>query len=107
VCNPLGKSGGSAIQQLMIIGFGSLAASTPYLGVILLIVVLAWLAAASSLNKQARAGRPSRADPLLLTLCDCAGSSVHVPCWCLLSLRMPAPLRGVPCHYSTRSMEVG
>lgn len=56
VCNPLGKSGGSAIQQLMIIGFGSLAASTPYLGVILLIVVLAWLAAASSLNKQARSG---------------------------------------------------
>jgi len=33
-----------------------LAASTPYLGVILLIVVLAWLAAASSLNKQARSG---------------------------------------------------
>ena len=54
VCNPLGKSGGSAIQQLMIIGFGSLAASTPYLGAILLAVVLAWLAAASSLNKQAR-----------------------------------------------------
>ena len=56
VCNPLGKSGGSAIQQLMIIGFGSLAASTPYLGAILLAVVLAWLAAASSLNKQARRG---------------------------------------------------
>ena len=54
VCNPLGKSGGSAIQQLMIIGFGSLAASTPYLGAILLAVVLAWLAAASSLNKQVR-----------------------------------------------------
>ena len=54
VCNPLGKSGGSAIQQLMIIGFGSLAASTPYLGAILLAVVLAWLGAASSLNKQAR-----------------------------------------------------
>ena len=58
VCNPLGKSGGSAIQQLMIIGFGSLAASTPYLGAILLAVVLAWLAAASSLNKQARRHDP-------------------------------------------------
>lgn len=52
VCNPLGKSGGSAIQQVMIIMFGSLAASTPYLGVILLGIVLAWIGAANSLNKQ-------------------------------------------------------
>lgn len=37
VCNPLGKSGGALIQQFMIIGFGSLAASTPYLGVVLLV----------------------------------------------------------------------
>ena len=64
VCNPLGKSGGSAIQQLMIIGFGSLAASTPYLGAILLAVVLAWLAAASSLNKQARPHAPEAAAAL-------------------------------------------
>jgi AAA family ATP:ADP antiporter len=54
VCNPLGKSGGSAIQQALIIGFGSLAASTPYLGVILLGVVFMWIGAANSLNKQAR-----------------------------------------------------
>ncbi len=33
-------------------GFGSLAASTPYLGVILLGIVLAWLNAARSLNTQ-------------------------------------------------------
>lgn len=52
VCNPLGKSGGSAIQQAMIIGFGSLAASTPYLGIILLGVVIMWIGAAGSLNKQ-------------------------------------------------------
>ena len=45
VCNPLGKSGGSAIQQVMIITFGSLASSTPYLGVILLGIVLIWLQA--------------------------------------------------------------
>lgn len=32
--------------------FGSLAASTPYLGVILLGIVLAWINAANSLNKQ-------------------------------------------------------
>ncbi|GBG75503.1 hypothetical protein CBR_g20134 [Chara braunii] len=52
VCNPLGKSGGALIQQFMIIGFGSLAQSTPYLGVILLFIVLAWIAAARSLDKQ-------------------------------------------------------
>lgn len=52
ICNPLGKSGGALIQQFMIIGFGSLAASTPYLGAILLIIVLGWLAAARSLDKQ-------------------------------------------------------
>ena len=54
VCNPLGKSGGSAIQQVMIIGFGSLASSTPYLGAILLGIVIVWIRAAGSLDKQVR-----------------------------------------------------
>ncbi|XP_065865754.1 plastidic ATP/ADP-transporter [Euphorbia lathyris] len=52
VCNPLGKSGGALIQQFMILTFGSLANSTPYLGATLLVIVLAWLAAAQSLDKQ-------------------------------------------------------
>ncbi|KAK7261885.1 hypothetical protein RIF29_28208 [Crotalaria pallida] len=52
VCNPLGKSGGALIQQFMILAFGSLANSTPYLGGILLVIVLAWLAAARSLDSQ-------------------------------------------------------
>lgn len=52
VCNPLGKSGGALIQQFMILTFGSLANSTPYLGGILLVIVLAWLGAANSLDKQ-------------------------------------------------------
>lgn len=52
ICNPLGKSGGALIQQFMIIGFGSLAASTPYLGAILMSIVLLWIKAAASLNKQ-------------------------------------------------------
>ena len=52
VCNPLGKSGGALIQQAMIVGFGSLAASTPYLGVILGIIVFAWIKAAASLSTQ-------------------------------------------------------
>lgn len=52
VCNPLGKSGGALIQQFMILPFGSLANSTPYLGVVLLVIVLAWLGAARSLDSQ-------------------------------------------------------
>ncbi|KAJ0987994.1 hypothetical protein J5N97_006350 [Dioscorea zingiberensis] len=52
VCNPLGKSGGALIQQFMILTFGSLANSTPYLGGILLMIVLAWLGAARSLDSQ-------------------------------------------------------
>jgi AAA family ATP:ADP antiporter len=52
VCNPLGKSGGALIQQFLILGFGSLASSTPYLGAILLLIVLLWLGAARSLDAQ-------------------------------------------------------
>ncbi|XP_043691464.1 ADP,ATP carrier protein 1, chloroplastic-like [Telopea speciosissima] len=52
VCNPLGKSGGALIQQFLILTFGSLSNSTPYLGGILLVIVLAWLAAARSLDRQ-------------------------------------------------------
>lgn len=50
ICNPLGKSGGALIQQFMIIGFGSLAASTPYLGMILLGVAILWIVAAKDLD---------------------------------------------------------
>lgn len=52
VCNPLGKSGGALIQQFMILTFGSLANSTPYLGGVLLVIVFAWLGAAKSLDTQ-------------------------------------------------------
>jgi AAA family ATP:ADP antiporter len=52
VCNPLGKSGGALIQQFLILTFGSLSNSTPYLGAILLVIVLAWLNAARSLDSQ-------------------------------------------------------
>ena len=50
--NPLGKSGGSFVQQILIGFTGSLAASTPYLGGILVGVVVMWLRAADSLSKQ-------------------------------------------------------
>jgi ATP:ADP antiporter, AAA family len=50
--NPLGKSGGSFIQQILIFALGSLAASTPYLAVILFAIIGMWLAATRSLDKQ-------------------------------------------------------
>lgn len=48
----LGKSGGSLIQQGLLVGFGSLAAITPILGGILAVVIFAWILGARSLNKQ-------------------------------------------------------
>ena len=50
--NPLGKSGGSFIQQILIFTMGSLSASTPALGVILALILTGWLGAARSLNQQ-------------------------------------------------------
>mmetsp|Transcript_25237 Transcript_25237/g.40984 ORF Transcript_25237/g.40984 Transcript_25237/m.40984 type:complete len:568 (+) Transcript_25237:76-1779(+) len=47
--NPLGKSGGSFIQQVLIATFGSLAASTPYLGAILFVVTGGWIFSAGKL----------------------------------------------------------
>mmetsp|Transcript_17829 Transcript_17829/g.46115 ORF Transcript_17829/g.46115 Transcript_17829/m.46115 type:complete len:180 (+) Transcript_17829:200-739(+) len=48
--NPLGKSGGSLIQQALIFSLGSLAASTPYLAVILAGVIFLWIRSARKLN---------------------------------------------------------
>lgn len=48
----LGKSGGSFLQQILIGVFGSLQASTPYLGGALGVIILAWINSAASLNKQ-------------------------------------------------------
>lgn len=50
--SPLGKSGGSIVQQVLIGIFGTLTASTPYLGGILGAIILVWIKAAASLNKQ-------------------------------------------------------
>ena len=47
--NPLGKSGGSLIQQACIFAFGSLAASTPYLAAILAVVIFFWFKSAKEL----------------------------------------------------------
>ena len=48
----LGKSGGAFIQQGLILVFGAIGAITPYIGGILFVIILAWMIAARSLNKQ-------------------------------------------------------
>merc|ERR1712157_50773 len=50
--NPLGKSGGSFVQQIAIITMGSLAAAAPFLAGVLVVVVTGWLSAARSLAKK-------------------------------------------------------
>lgn len=47
--NPLGKSGGALIQQILIFGVGSLSAATPYLGIILIGLIFSWIKSANSL----------------------------------------------------------
>lgn len=47
----LGKAGGSAIQLGLISIFGTLASITPYIGMILLVVILTWIWAVNFLNK--------------------------------------------------------
>lgn len=48
----LGKSGGSFVQQGLLVALGSLAAITPYIAAILFVIIIAWIYAARSLNKQ-------------------------------------------------------
>lgn len=48
----LGKSGGSLIQQVLLITCGSIAAITPYVAVILFFIIAVWVMAVRSLSKQ-------------------------------------------------------
>jgi len=48
----LGKSGGSVIHQGLLLIFATVAASTPYVAGIFLVVVLVWVLAVSSLGKK-------------------------------------------------------
>lgn len=57
----LGKSGGSFVQQGLLVALGSLAAITPYIAAILFIIIFAWIIAARSLNKQFLAVSAERA----------------------------------------------
>jgi ATP:ADP antiporter, AAA family len=48
----LGKSGGSLLQQGLIVACGSLGAITPYVAGILFLIIFAWIGASKSLGKQ-------------------------------------------------------
>ncbi len=48
----LGKSGGSFIQQGLIVGLGSVAAITPYVAVITMGIIVGWMVVVRVLNKQ-------------------------------------------------------
>lgn len=48
----LGKSGGSLVQQGLLIGLGSIAAMTPYVAAVLVVIIGAWIIAVRALNKQ-------------------------------------------------------
>ncbi len=48
----LGKSGGSFVQQGLLVALGSLAAITPYIAAILFVIIIAWLYAVKNLNKR-------------------------------------------------------
>lgn len=48
----LGKSGGSLFHQLLLMAFGSVALSTPYVGIVIFLALGAWMAAVRSLGKQ-------------------------------------------------------
>eukprot|EP00184_Porphyridium_aerugineum_P001851 CAMPEP_0184698546 /NCGR_PEP_ID=MMETSP0313-20130426/5135_1 /TAXON_ID=2792 /ORGANISM="Porphyridium aerugineum, Strain SAG 1380-2" /LENGTH=526 /DNA_ID=CAMNT_0027157509 /DNA_START=540 /DNA_END=2120 /DNA_ORIENTATION=+ len=50
--NPLGKSGGSFLQQVLIFALGSLSASAPYLAGILLLITVLWVGASRGLAVQ-------------------------------------------------------
>lgn len=48
----MGKSGGSLLQQVLIVACGGLAGITPFVAIILFAIVIAWLSAGKALGKQ-------------------------------------------------------
>jgi len=48
----LGKSGGSFVQQGLLVAFGTISAITPYVAVVTIGVIVVWMVAVRALNKQ-------------------------------------------------------
>merc|ERR1719478_2126219 len=52
IASRMGKSGGSLIQQFLILFLGTLSACAPYIGLFLLVITLVWIRAVARLNTQ-------------------------------------------------------
>merc|ERR1719379_3294849 len=52
IASRMGKSGGSLIQQFLIVFLGNLSACAPYIGLFLLVITLGWIRAVLRLNTQ-------------------------------------------------------
>jgi AAA family ATP:ADP antiporter len=52
IASRMGKSGGSIIQQVLIVFLGTLSACAPYIGLFLFAITIAWIRAVASLNTQ-------------------------------------------------------
>jgi AAA family ATP:ADP antiporter len=52
IASRMGKSGGSLIQQFLILFLGTLSACAPYIGIFLLAITLVWIRAVTRLNTQ-------------------------------------------------------
>jgi AAA family ATP:ADP antiporter len=50
IASRMGKSGGSLIQQFLILFLGTLSACAPYIGLFLLAITLAWMRAVGRLH---------------------------------------------------------
>lgn len=48
----LGKSGGSLIQQAMFVFIGPISVITPYVGILMVVIILVWIVAVSALSKR-------------------------------------------------------
>ena len=59
----LGKSGGSFVQQGLLVAFGSIGAITPYVAVILVAIIAIWIVAARSLSRQFHKANAEHATP--------------------------------------------
>ena len=52
VCSRLGKSSGSVVFQTLFLFFSTLSASSPYVAIVLIIVLILWMMAVKTLGKQ-------------------------------------------------------
>jgi ATP/ADP translocase len=52
ICSRMGKSGGSMIYQGLLLSFGTLSASAPYVALFLFTVLIIWIIAVKTLGDQ-------------------------------------------------------